>query len=401
MRICILGNGIAGVSVAQELRKREPDPSVASVEIYSREPYHYYSRIRLPEVIAPGLGPDRIRLYKDEWYDSRGISVRLGEKAIFIDRMRQIVGFESGLKVGYDKLVLALGADASRPPIPGFDLPGVFTLREYHDAAALRESLLSKNGGAAVIGGGLLGLEAARRMRETGAKGAGFELFPRLLPRQLDSDGAAILKSVLERMGLEIILSAETASLGGEDRVRGIRLKDGRSSPAETVLLSMGIKPAIAIARDAELAVGRGIRVDSWLKTSDPDIYAVGDCAEFSGIVWGIIPAAIEQAGPCAASILGLSGPAYVQTVPKNTLKVADIDLTSIGEVLADGSRGGVEEALVKSWAGTDRYEKYVLEEGRLVGSILLGSKANVNWSLANIGKPTSRADVERRLSMD
>jgi nitrite reductase (NADH) large subunit len=397
MKALIVGNGIAGISVAKELRQREPDPAKLGICVLAREAYGYYSRIRLPEVFgrlssgsAP-IGPESLALYKPGWYADRHIELRYCQEAVAIDREARRLILAAGAELGYDALVLALGSEPSRPEVPGLALPGVFALREYDDAARVRAWAAAHPGPVAVLGGGLLGLEAAKHLKDGGvAEVAVLEAAPRLLPRQLDGPGAAVLRSLLEAMGLRVMTGAKLASFAGSDRVESLALEGGASLPAATALLSMGVRPRVGIARAAGLAANRGIVVDEFLRSSDPSIYALGDCAEFRGACLGIIPAALEQAPSCAAAILGDPSRPYAGTIASNTLKVAGVDLSSAGLVEAPA---GAEELRLEP--GPGRYERYLFAEGKLAGAIVLGDKLRARAALALVGKAATRADIE------
>jgi nitrite reductase (NADH) large subunit len=392
MKVLIVGNGVAGISVAKELRLREPDPVQLEIAVIAREAYIYYSRIRLPEVFGGGaLGAELLALYKPLWYAERHIDVRYGQEVVGIDRAARKVLLATGTELGYDALVLALGSDPAKPEIPGVYLPGVFTVREYDDAARIRAWIAAHPGPALVLGGGLLGLEAAKHLKDAGvAELAVVEAAPRLLPRQLDGPGAAALQEILEGMGIRIFTGAKAASFAGVDHVEGLLLQDGTLVQATAALVSMGVRPRIGLAKAAGLETGRGILVDASLRSSDPSIYAVGDCAEFCGACLGIIPAALEQAPCCAAAILGDGSRPYAGTIPSNTLKVAGVDLSSAG--LVDAPPGAEE---LRFQPGPGRYERYLLVEGKLAGAIVLGDKKKARAALALVGKPASRADIE------
>ena len=397
LRVVIVGNGIAGVMTAAKLRQLEPDPGKLDVEIYSREPYEYYSRIRLPEVFTSRLGPEDLEIYKPEWYAQRRISVYKNQDVMRIDRGARRIVTRNGTEVPYDELVLAMGADSFRPPIGNIDLDGVFTIREYGDADSLRNYVTAGTTHAVVIGGGLLGLEAAYYLQSVPSVTV-VELFPRLLPRQLDETGSALLRKLVEGDHCSLVLGVQMRKLIGERQVRGLLLADDREIPAETVLISAGISPRIDMARAAGLAVKRGIVVDENLRSSDPHIWVAGDLVDFQGIVWGIIPAAMDHAPVVAANILGRGPVAYRQTIPQNTLKVAGISLTSIGKVILDNGEKDKYTVIEKLDEPGRRYEKYVVRDGSLVGCILLGSRANYGFAMQRIGKPVTREEIEARL---
>jgi nitrite reductase (NADH) large subunit len=409
LRAVIVGNGIAGVTVAAHLRRLEPDETKARIEIYTREPYEYYSRIRLPEIFASRLSAQDLAIYKPGWYEEKHIQVYKNREVTGIDRGRKRIEMAHGAAVPYDELVLCMGADSYKPPISNSELDGVFTIREYGDADAIRRYVTAGTRHAVVIGGGLLGLEAARYLTAPGVESVTIlEVLPRLLPKQLDEKGSILLRSLVENKSTTVILGAKVASFLGERRVEGLRLEDGREIPAETVLISAGISPRVRIAREAGLTVSKGVVVDEHLRTSDPHIYAAGDLVEFQGIVWGIIPAAMDHAPVAAANLLG-RGPlgkghvgrdpvSYRQTIPQNTLKVAGITLTSIGKVVLDEGEKDRFQVIDSLDPQNKRYEKYVLQDGVLVGCILLGSRANYGFASQRIGTPVGREEIEERL---
>lgn len=399
MRVVVIGNGVAGIMTAAKLRGLEPDRGKLEIEIYTREPYEYYSRVRLPEVFASAMKAADLAVYKPGWYEARGIAVLKNREVIRIDRRERKVLLADGGAVPYDGLVLCTGADSFRPPIPNSGLDGIFTVREYGDAEAVRGFMREGTRRAAVVGGGLLGLEAARHMDMPGVEGVTvIEVMPRLLPRQLDETGSRLLRSLIEGPRCSVILGAKVESFTGSKRVEGIVLSDGRKIEAQTVVISAGISPRIGLARDAGLAVGKGITVDSSLRTSDPHIWAVGDAAEFEGMVWGIIPAALDQAAVAAASLLGRETAPYRQTIPQNTLKVAGINLTSMGKVEVGAEEAGGYRIMQKLDAQGKRYEKYVLCGGVLAGCILLGSRANYGFAVQRLGKPVTEEEISARL---
>jgi nitrite reductase (NADH) large subunit len=405
MKVVIIGNGIAGISVAREIRALESargTASAAAISVIAREAYPYYSRIRLPEVLdgatrceappsAESLAPHR-----PAWYAEKGIEVLPAREVVAIDREGRTVMLATGEEVGYDALVLASGSEPVRPQVPGSALPGVFTIREYDDAIRVRTSASARPDGAAVVGGGLLGLEAARHLQAAGVRRVTvIEIAQRLLPRQLDGTGAALLAGELARMGIDVAAGARLVSFGGQDRLEStvFEAREGsRSLETGTAVVSMGVRPRLGLAKAAGLAVARGIVVDRFLRTSDPCIYAVGDCAEFSGAVPGIIPAALAQAPCCAAAILGDESRPYGGVVPSNTIKVVGIDVFSAG-VVDDPGDQGLEELRLGPESG--RYERYLRRDGVLVGAIVIGSKERSRRILARMGGQVDVAELE------
>jgi nitrite reductase (NADH) large subunit len=398
-RVVIVGNGIAGIMVAAKLRALEPDAARLQVEIYTREPFEYYSRIRLPELFSSDMSAQDLQIYKAGWYEEKHIQVHKSQEVVRIDRDERRIVTRDGTSVHYDELVLCPGADSFRPPIRNVDLEGVFTIREYGDADAIRRYITAGTRHAVVVGGGLLGLEAARYLQSPEVERVTIiEILPRLLPRQLDGAGSRMLQSIIEGPRCDILLGAQVAGFLGERRVRGVRLTDDRELPAETVLISAGISPRTELARAAGLQVHKGVVVNEQLRTSDDHIWAAGDIVEFHGIVWGIIPAAMDHAPVVAANILGKGPVAYRQTIPHNTLKVAGINLTSIGTVTFDRGEEGRYEVIEKVDDAHKRYEKYVLLNGALAGCILLGSRDNYGFATQRIGRPVTQEEIRIRL---
>jgi nitrite reductase (NADH) large subunit len=369
MRVLIIGNGIAGVSVAGALRKLDPDPARLSIEIFTREPYKLYSRIRLPEIFRSRLEPDDLQMYQPGWYEQRGIRVHKNRKVARLLRAEKKILLEDGEQASYDKLVLCMGASSARPPIPSCDLEGIFTIREYGDADALRRYLQAGTRQAIVLGGGLLGLEAAHHILSPALERLTvIEQAPRLLPRQLDETGASLLQRLVERWPCRVLVGTSVSEFLGRGKVEGVRLMDGRELPAQTVLISAGIRPRIELAREAGLV-------------------------EFEWVVWGIIPAALDHAPVVAHNLLGSPGAqVYQQTIPQNTLKVAGIELASIGKVVLDGE-GGFE--VVKRYdEPQERYEKWVFLERRLAGALLIGSRENLAFARRSLGRELDPAEV-------
>lgn len=394
-----MGNGIAGIMVAAKLRALEPDEARLKLEIYTRESIEYYSRIRLPEVFSSRLGAEDLEIYKPGWYEQKHIHVLKNQDVTRIDPGSRQISTKNGTAIPYDELVLATGADSYKPPIKNVDLDGVFTIREYGDADAIRRYLTTGTRHAVVVGGGLLGLEAARFLQVPEVQDVTIvEIMPRLLPKQLDEAGSRMLQNVIEGPHCIVRLGVEVSAFIGDTKVSGLKLADGREIPCETALISAGITPRIGLARDAGLKVRRGVIVDEHLRTSVEHVWAVGDIAEFMGVVWGIIPAAMDHAPVVAANILGKEPVVYHQTIPQNTLKVAGMNVTSIGKVVFEKGEEARFQVIEKADDTLKRYEKYVLSNGSLVGCILLGSRDNYGFASQRIGKPVTAEEVRIRL---
>ncbi len=381
MKHVIVGNGVAGVTAAQAIVKAD---SSAEVHVFGAEPYIYYRRPLLWELVADEVEQDGIYFQPLEWYDERGIQLHLGTRVTGIDPVAHRITFQPGSEqdvdnsdeseVGYDRLLLATGSRSFVPSCEGTDKDGVFTLRTLDDALAIK-AYARKVSRALVIGGGLLGLETARALRATGLDVTVVEFFSYLLPRQLDREGAEILQSLVASLGIKVITGAETEAILGKGRASAIRLRDGREIPGEMVLFSTGVRCQVELAREAGLEVNRGIVADEHLQTSAEDIFTAGDVAEFEGTVYGIIPPAIEQARIAGSNMVHAGSATYSGTVPSTTLKVTGAEVTTLGEHSVEkGMEREAEGVLVLRNADPERhiYRKFVLRAGKIVGMIML-----------------------------
>ncbi len=365
INVVIVGNGVAGVTFARTIKEKNPNTKVS---IYTDENINYYPRPKLYEILSGKSDPEDIVVFSEEWYKKQGITVHLDKKVVRIDKEQKKLILDDKTDVSYDKLVLANGAHCFVPPIKGSEKKGTFTLRNIKDAITIRE--YAKNTKKAIIiGGGLLGLEFAFSLRKLGQQVTVIELSQRLLPRQLDSDGATILKDRIEALDINIILGAKTSEILGKENVSGILLDSGKTIQGDLVLISAGIRCNIELANKSGININRGVIVDNHLKTSADNIYAIGDIAEFNGTVYGIIPAAVEQAKDAAENIK-TGKISYKGTVPTNTLKVMEIDLTSVGLVNPEDTK---YEEIKETDKKKGIYKKLVLDKGKIVGAIILG----------------------------
>jgi len=392
MRFVIVGSGAAGINAARSISAANiPD---STLDIYTQETYPYYPRPRLPDFLAGDISLNDLIIYSEDWYDRRNIRLHLGAVATRIDPVAKRLMLNDGASVEYDRLLLANGSHPNIPPFAGTDKEGVFALRTLADALAIREYANTVEQ-AIIIGGGLLGLEAARGLSVIGPRITVVEFFSRLLPRQLDEQAAAVLQKQIEEMGISVVTDAVTEAIVGGKRAAGIRLKSGREIAAEQVLISAGIRSNIELVQDAGIQVNRGVIVNAHMQTSAPDIWAAGDVAEFEGRTWGIVSAAIEQARVAAANMIASASdsPAtYTDIVPSNTLKVMGIDLTSIGLVNPE-STDFSEYRRADESAGT--YQKLVIRNGIIMGAILLGNRHRVRPVMELI---TKRIDVSSHM---
>ncbi len=366
MHVVIVGCGIAAVTAAMTIKENRPETDVS---LYTNETHLYYPRPRLYEVLSGEVSSRNIYAFSDQWYAKKGIKVYLNKNVVSIDAARKEILLENHTSIDYDKLLLANGARPFIPSVQGVDKTGVFTLRSIDDALTIKQ--YAKNTRKAiVIGGGLLGLEFAASLRKLGQEVEIVEIFQRLLPKQLDQDGAAILKNRIQALGIAIQLGVKTTEIRGKDKIGGILLDNGKELSGDFVLFSAGVRSNVNLAADAGLKVNKGVIVDQHLQTSSNDVYAAGDVAESDGKVYGIIPAAEEQARVAAINLLEKGKSVYKGTTPSNTLKIVGIDLTSVGIVNPESSK---YEEIKKIDREARVYKKIVLDQGKIVGAIILG----------------------------
>ncbi len=371
MQVVIVGLGVAGITAATTIRQNNPE---ANISIYTDEKHLYYPRPDLYQILSGEVSPRDILGFPQQWYNARGIELHLSKKAVGIDTAKKELMLEDGTKASYDRLLLANGAHPFLPPFQGVEKSGVFTLRTVDDALTIKD--YAKNTQKAiVIGGGLIGLEFAAALRKLGQQVQVVEIFPRLLPKQLDQDGATVLKDRIAALGIGFVLGVKTTEILGEKSVAGIALDNGQQLTGDFVLISAGIRSNTELASKAGLKVDRGVVVDQYLQTSEHDIYAAGDAAEFEGGVYGIIPAALDQAKIAALNMLKGNTSTYKGTIPSNTLKIVGIDLTSLGLVNPEDPR---LEEIKKTLPEKGVYKKIVLDQGKIVGAIILGEAKSI-----------------------
>ncbi len=364
-KIVVIGNGMAGVDAVEAILKLRSD---FQITVFGDEPYTNYNRILLSDVLAGKTTKEKIILHPKEWYDHHGIDLRLAVKVVAIDPDNKMVTDATGAITPYDHLIIATGALPFVPPIPGREKEGVMVFRTMEETEAIITASRTHKQ-AVVIGGGLLGLEAARGMINHGICVTVVHLADRLMDQQLDSAAAALLKREIERMGIRVLLNATAEEMLGEGRVTGVRLATGEILTAQVVLITTGIRPHIALAKAAGLAVNRGIMVDDRMESSLPGIFAIGDVAEHRGKTYGLVSPLKDQAGAIASAIAGDGTHQYHGTICETTLKVAGIDLVSAGDFL--GGNGSEDLVFVDPEKGV--YKKCVIRGNLLTGFVLLG----------------------------
>ncbi len=390
MRFVIVGGGVAGITAAIDLSRRK----AGEIIVYSDEEYPYYYRPQLTEFLAGELPLARLLRRPLTWYEERGIQVKLAQpvtaihpdsKTITVTGQTDVGGHADlgghadfgghadvgdHEDVGYDKLLLATGSLPFVPPIAGADKQGVLTWRTLDDTLEMEKASVTCQK-VAILGGGLLGLEAARGLRGFCNDITVLEFFPRLMPRQLDEEGAGLLKDFVESMGVKVITGAQSQEFLGERHVSGIRLQSGEVIPASTVIVAAGVRSNAQLAEAAGLVVDRGVVVDTQMRTSDSDIYAAGDVAVFRGYSWAIAPIAQWQARVAAANMVG-EEMHYDAVIPSTTLKVVGIDVSSVGDVNPE-DEASIEIRKLDPDGGT--YKKIVLRDGVIVGTIMINDR--------------------------
>jgi nitrite reductase (NADH) large subunit len=374
-RLVMVGNGMAGVRTLEELLKLAP--AEYEITVFGAEPHPNYNRILLSPVLAGEMSIQDIILNDHAWYAQYGIRLHLGKKVERIDRLQRRVIADDGTAADYDRLLLATGSNPFILPIPGNDLPGVISYRDIADTDAMIDAA-QRHRHAVVIGGGLLGLEAANGLKLRGMDVTVIHLADWLLERQLDETAGRMLQRSLEDRGLKFLLGKQTEMLisGESGRVAAVRLKDGLELPAQLVVMAVGIRPNTALAEAAGLHCQRGIVVSDTMQTYDPRIYAVGECVAHRGIAYGLVAPLFEQ-GKVAANHLANHGIGrYTGSLTSTKLKVTGIDLFSAGDFF--GGKDSEEITLNDVAGGV--YKKLVIRDNRLVGGVLYGDTADGPW---------------------
>ncbi|HLJ76179.1 MAG TPA: nitrite reductase large subunit NirB, partial [Acidobacteriaceae bacterium] len=390
-KLVLIGNGMAGIGCLEQILRHGQK---FAMTVFGDEPHVNYNRILLSSVLAGEKCADDIVMNGLDWYQRHAITLRLGVRIVSIDKENRTVTGDDGSVTAFDKLIIATGSMPLIPPIEGTQRDGVFVFRTLDDTRALLER--SRPGTkAAVIGGGLLGLEAARGLQVQGCDVSVIHLMPNLMERQLDSTGSALLKSQMERMGVQVLLSRSTASIRGNGRVEGLEFKDGSGIDADLVVIAAGIRPNVQLAREAGLHVNRGIVVNDWLETSHPGIYAVGECAEHRGICYGLVAPLIEQGKALAAAITGNPGQGFESAVPASKLKIMGVEVFSAGS-WDETAIGG--EAIRCEDPSLGLYRKLVLKDNRLAGFILVGDTSDSPRYLDMLRSQRDLSDTRRHL---
>jgi NAD(P)H-dependent nitrite reductase small subunit len=401
-RLVVVGNGMAAMRVVEELLRVAPE--LYDITVFGSERVGNYNRILLSPVLSGETSVEDIVLNKPEWYARRGIVLHADDPIVTIDRRRRVVVAASGYETRYDRLLLATGSNPVIIPVPGNTLPGVVSFRDLRDVEEMvAASRQYKN--AVVIGGGLLGLEAANGLLRQGMKVTVVHLLDSLMERQLDKPAAALLKTSLEQRGLSFRMEAQTAEIiggvvdasgsnEGAPRVVGVRFRDGSQLPADLVVMAVGIRPNIELARKAGLRCERGIVVDDTLQTYDPRIYAVGECVQHRDTTYGLVAPLWEQASVCATHLAQVGFARFKGSVTSTKLKVTGIDLFSAGDFV--GGEGTEELVLRDPRRGV--YKRLVLQGNRVTGVVLYGDVKDGSWYFELIQNKTDVTAIRSKL---
>ncbi|MBI4388777.1 MAG: NAD(P)/FAD-dependent oxidoreductase [Nitrospinae bacterium] len=390
-KLVLVGNGMAGVRVLEELLKIAPD--MHEITVFGSEPYGNYNRILLSSLLAGEKNVDDIMLNGERWYAENGVRLYKGKEAAEIDRRNRRVVSADGTVAEYDRLILATGSVPVVLSVPGKELKGVVTFRDIRDVNVMRE-YAGKGKRAVVIGGGLLGLEAAHGLMQLGMHVTVIHLMNTLMERQLDPVAGGMLKESLEKRGMKFLMATATEAFVGEDRLQGVRLKDGPEILADLAVMAVGIRPNIDLARKARIYCERGVVVNDTLQTYDGRVYAVGECAQHRGQVYGLVAPLFVQAKVCANHLAELGYARYEGSVVSAKLKVTGIELFSAGDF--SGGKGAEEITMMDRTRGV--YKKIVLKDNRVHGIVLYGDTVDGSWYYQLLQDGTDVGNIRGRL---
>ncbi len=390
-RLVLVGNGMAGMRAIEELLKIAPGKY--DITVFGAEPHGNYNRILLSPVLAGDKQFAEIVLNDVDWYAANGITLHAGKEVERIERSSRTVVATDGTSVKYDRLLLATGSMPFIIPLPGNDLPGVLAFRDIKDVEGMLGAAQNYRR-AVVIGGGLLGLEAANGLLRQGMEVTVVHLLDTLMERQLDGAAAALLKAALEERGLHFLMQAQTQAILGDTRVRAVRFQDGTEIEADLVVMAVGIRPNSALARSAGLYCERGVVVNDTMQTYDPRIYALGECVQHRGQTYGLVAPLFEQARVCANHLAELGFARYTGSMSSTKLKVTGVDVFSAGDFQGGD---GCEEIVLKD-AGRGVYRKVVLKDNRIRGAVMYGDTLDGAWYFQLMRDETDIANLREKL---
>jgi len=390
-KLVLVGNGMAGVRTLEELLKIDADKY--DITVFGAEPHPNYNRIMLSPVLAGDKTIDDIILNPVEWYAENKITLKTGDPVVRIDRINNKVMTEGGEEADYDRLLLATGSNPFIIPIPGADLEGVIGFRDIADVDTMLAAAKNHKK-AVVIGGGLLGLEAANGLMLNGMEVTVVHLLDSLMERQLDKPASALLKASLEERGLNFLMEAQTASIEGDSRVTSVKFADGSEVEADLVVMAVGIRPNMVLAQEAGIHCDRGIVVNDTMQTYDPKVYSVGECVQHRDTCYGLVAPLFDQAKVAANHLAQVGSKRYEGSVTSTKLKVTGIDLFSAGEFHEEEG----DEAIVLQDPATDTYKKLVIRDNKIKGAVMYGDTMDGTWYFQLMREGTDISDFRKTI---
>ena len=390
-KLVVIGNGMAGMRTVEELLEIAPEKY--DITVFGAEPYGNYNRILLSPVLAGEKTIDEIMLNDLQWYEDNKITLHKGVTVTGIDRSACKVIADDGTEVKYDRLLMATGSEPFIIPVPGSDLPGVISFRDIHDVDLMIDAAKTKQH-AVVIGGGLLGLEAANGLMKQGMSVTVVHLMDWLMERQMDRVSGDMLRKSLEAKGMNFMLKASTKEIVGKGKVQGVRFEDGSELAADIVVMAVGIRPNIKLAKQVGLHCERGIVVNDTLQTFDPKIYSVGECVQHRGLTYGLVAPLFEMAKVCANHLAGYGIGIYKGSVTSTKLKVTGIDLFSAGDFTGDTTT----EDIVVHDSHQGIYKKIVIKDNKILGAVLYGDTIDGAWYFQLMREQTNISDIRSHL---
>jgi len=392
-KLVLIGNGMAGMRTIEELLELNAD--MYDITVFGAEPYGNYNRILLSPVLAGEKTIDEIMLNSEQWYIDNNVKLHKGKSVINIDRKAQKVIADDGTEESYDRLLLATGSSPFIIPVPGHDLPGVISFRDIHDVDKMLAAS-KKNKHAVVIGGGLLGLEAANGLMLQGMNVTVVHLGDVLMERQMDTVAGGMLKKSLEERGLHFLMGASTEAITGDNKVKGVLFKDGSEIAADLVVMAVGIRPNIELAERVGLHCEKGVIVNDTMQTYDPKIYSVGECVQHRGEAYGLVAPLFEQAKVCANHLAEMGIGLYEGSVTSTKLKVTGIDLFSAGDFIGDETT----EDIVMQDVTRGVYKKVVLKDNKIHGAVMYGDTVDGAWYFQLMRDETDVSDFREKLML-
>jgi len=389
--LIVIGNGMSGSRTIENLLKITKDQY--NITIFGEEPHFNYNRIMLSYLLSGKKTFDNIVIHKESWYEENNITLHKGDKVISIDRVKKIVTSQSGKVLEYDKLLISTGSSSFIPQTKGSELQNVIGFRTKNDSDIILESI-SKDKTAVVVGGGLLGLEAAYGIAHHGVKTILVHRSDSILTHQLDSVGGKLLQKKLESFGIEFKLSATIEEIMGIDAVEKVSFTDGTTVETNLVVFATGITPNIDLAKEISLEVNKGIIVNDYLQTSDDNIFAIAECSEHNGKLYGLVPPLYEQAKFCAMKLADQDSEGYKGSTLSTRLKISGVSVFSAGDYLGDETT----EALIALNEQEDTYKKLVVRDNKIVGIILYGDTLDASWYLKFLKEETDIGDLKSKI---